>query len=126
MHRTHDSVLPSPWSRSDRYLRSRTPPQRGQRGRSTTTVGRRREVRRSSVLIYAALPVAGLRHATDPGSSRATDGHSSRREALQFQWNSLDPVLTDGYDIRAVQELLGHKDVRTTMIYTHVLNRVTR
>ncbi len=32
-------------------------------------------------------------------------------------------LLTDGYDIRTVQELLGHKDVRTTMIYTHVLNR---
>lgn len=32
-------------------------------------------------------------------------------------------VLESGYDIRTVQELLGHKDVRTTMIYTHVLNR---
>ncbi len=32
-------------------------------------------------------------------------------------------LLKDGYDIRTVQELLGHKDVRTTMIYTHVLNR---
>jgi integrase len=28
-----------------------------------------------------------------------------------------------GYDIGTVQELLGHKDVKTTMIYTHVLNR---
>ena len=32
-------------------------------------------------------------------------------------------LLEDGYDIRTVQELVGHKDVRTTMIYTHVLNR---
>ena len=32
-------------------------------------------------------------------------------------------VLEAGYDIRTVQELLGHQDVRTTMIYTHVLNR---
>ncbi len=32
-------------------------------------------------------------------------------------------VLEDGYDIRTVQELLGHRDVATTMIYTHVLNR---
>jgi site-specific recombinase XerD len=32
-------------------------------------------------------------------------------------------LLEEGYDIRTVQELLGHKDVRTTMVYTHVLNR---
>ena len=32
-------------------------------------------------------------------------------------------VLQSGYDIRTVQELLGHKNVKTTMIYTHVLNR---
>ncbi|WP_422894337.1 tyrosine-type recombinase/integrase [Phormidium pseudopriestleyi] len=35
-------------------------------------------------------------------------------------------LLEDGYDIRTVQELLAHKDVKTTMIYTHVLNRGDR
>ena len=34
-----------------------------------------------------------------------------------------ESLLQNCYDIRTVQELLGHNDVRTTMIYTHVLNR---
>lgn len=38
-------------------------------------------------------------------------------------WNPLLDLIQNGYDICTVQELLGHKDVRTTMIYTHVLRR---
>jgi len=59
--------------------------------------------------VRAAAQLAGI---TDKPVSCHTFRHSFATHLLQ-----------SGYDIRTVQELLGHKDVRTTMIYTHVLQR---
>jgi integron integrase len=67
------------------------------------------------------ISASSLQKAVTAAARRTSIG--KRVTCHTFRHSFATHLLQQGYDIRTVKELLGHKDVRTTMIYTHVLNR---
>jgi integrase len=117
------NVLRQPLDRPVEALRARKP-------KRLPTVLTKEEALR--VIGYVSGPCTGAvrrHHASECGLQRAISqagraaGLTKYISCHTFRLSFAMHLLQQGYDIRTVQELLGHKDVKTTMIYTHVLNR---